>query len=198
MRIGIISYGAGNIFSLQSALRRLAVIPILSNDWKVLDKCDKLIFPGVGDAKFAMNALKKNNLDNYITETTKSFLGICLGMQLLCRYSEENDTECLDIFPLTVKRFQSQSLKVPHMGWNRLENEKTTLFKQVEKECFMYFVHSYFVEDSKFSIASCNYGLNFSAAINKDNFTAVQFHPEKSADAGFQILRNFINEIEIC
>jgi glutamine amidotransferase len=192
MELVIIDYGAGNVQSVKYALNRLGINATLSNDINVIQKADKLIFPGVGAAGTAMEELKKNNLDQIIPQLKQPVFGICLGMQLLCDYSEEAETKCLGIVPLKVKKFQGKE-KIPHMGWNNLQNVKSTIFQDFKSENQVYFVHSYYVPINEFTIAECDYILPFSAAIQKNNFYACQFHPEKSGDIGEQILKNFID-----
>lgn len=192
MNLAIIKYNAGNIRSVLYALERLGVEANVTDDVEQISKADKVIFPGVGEASSAMKYLRERKLDKVISGLEQPVLGICLGMQLLCQYSEENDTECLGIFDLKVKKFPPEAGKVPQIGWNDIYNLKSPLFQKVEESSFVYFVHSYYVEQSQQTIATANYGLEYSAAIQKDNFYAVQFHPEKSADAGEVILHNFI------
>ncbi len=189
--IAIIKYNAGNVSSVQNALRSLGCDSIITNDISTLKKADKIIFPGVGAASSAMNYLREKSLVEAIRGITKPFLGICLGQQLMCKYSEEGDTKCLGIFDTVVKLFPPKN-KVPHIGWNNFENIKGSLFKQVLPTDDVYFVHSYYTEICQHTIASCNYINPFSAALNKDNFFATQFHPEKSSLVGKQILKNFI------
>lgn len=190
--IAIIDYNAGNIQSVQFALNRLGVKPVLTNDAEQLKKADKVIFPGVGEAATAMRFLKQKKLDKLIPELLQPVLGICLGLQLMCKHSEEGKTECLGIFPLAVNKFPA-ALKVPHVGWNTIDNLKSPLFKGIQKDSFVYYVHSYYAENGADTIAVTNYILPFSSGLNKDNFFAVQFHPEKSGTIGEQILRNFLN-----
>ena len=154
-------------------------------------KADKIIFPGVGEARTAMNYLKEKNLDRIIPELKQPVLGICLGLQLMCQHSEESNTDCMGIFPLKVKKFPALD-KVPHIGWNTITKLKTELFKGCDENSFMYYVHSYFAETGENTIAETNYIQPFSAALNKKNFYAVQFHPEKSSSIGEQILKNFL------
>ena len=194
MNIVIIDYGAGNVKSVQFALERLGYQALCSNDPEVIKKADKVIFPGVGEAQSAMNEIKKYGLDKLIPNLQQPVLGICLGMQLMCEHSEENDTDCLGIFPIEVKKFQVD-LKVPHIGWNQIIDLKGHLFDQVDASSYVYYVHSYYVPENNFSIANTNYGIKYSGAIKKDNFYACQFHPEKSGDSGEQILKNFIKAI---
>ncbi|MBI9057460.1 MAG: imidazole glycerol phosphate synthase subunit HisH [Labilibaculum sp.] len=191
-KIVIIDYDAGNIQSVKYAFERLGVTPIVSNDEEVIRSADKVIFPGVGEASWAMNSLKKNGLDELIPKLTQPVLGICLGMQLLCESSEEGNTKGLGIFPVKVKRFTNER-KVPHMGWNQLENLSGDLFSGISPNEYAYFVHSFYVPDASGTVASCDYILNFSASLQKDNFYACQFHPEKSGAVGVKVLENFIN-----
>ncbi|MEJ7848199.1 MAG: imidazole glycerol phosphate synthase subunit HisH [Pyrinomonadaceae bacterium] len=193
MKVAIVKYNAGNIASVQNALGRLGVESAVSDDADVLRQADKVIFPGVGEASTAMQYLRERNLDVVIKSLTQPVLGICLGMQLLCSHSEENDTECLGIFPNSVKRFTEANYKVPHMGWNTISGLRPPLFAEVADGSYVYFVHSYYVEPSENSAASCEYGAGFAAAIHIGNFYAVQFHPEKSGVAGTRILENFLN-----
>lgn len=189
--IVIIKYNAGNIQSVQNALNRLGYESIISDDPKVIENAEKVIFPGVGEAGSAMKYLQKRQMDELIKNLTQPFLGICLGLQLMCQFSEESNTECLGIFDAQVMKFPSKDI-VPHMGWNDFENAQGSLFKGVEKGDDVYYVHSYYAELSKDSIATTNYILPFSAALKKNNFYATQFHPEKSAAVGNQILKNFM------
>lgn len=192
MKLALLKYNAGNIRSVENTLNRLGIEPILTDDISVLNQMDKIIFPGVGEAKSAMNYLKERSLDIFIKNYTKPFLGICLGMQLLCKSSEEgNYTECLGKFDVNVKKFPLTN-KVPHMGWNQIYNLKSDLFKDIDEGSFVYFVHSYYAEQNDFSICTCDYIEEFSAGIVKDNFYSLQFHPEKSGSIGQKILSNFI------
>jgi glutamine amidotransferase len=192
--IVIVDYKAGNIQSLRFALARLGVEAKLSAQAEVLEAADKLIFPGVGHAQAAMQALQAAGLDVLLPTLKKPLLGICLGMQLLCSHSEEGQTPALNIFPMQVKRFPSDtSEKVPHMGWNQVRDLKGRLFAHIAPETNFYFVHSYYVPLGADTAASCTYGLSFSAALEKDNFFAVQFHPEKSSAAGEKLLQNFLS-----
>lgn len=191
MRIIIINYGAGNIKSIQFAFKRLGIDAILSNNTEEIEQADKLIFPGVGEASSAMRKLKESGLDIIIPRLKQPVLGICLGMQLMCNFSEEGNTKGLGIFDIEVKRF-SNNVKVPQMGWNTINNLKSDLFKGIKEQEFMYLVHSFYVENCVEQIATTNYGLKYASAIQKDNFYGVQFHPEKSGKMGEQILKNFI------
>lgn len=191
MDIAIIKYNAGNVQSLTFALNRLGVDPILTDDPEILQKADKVIFPGVGEASTAMNYIRKNKIDEVIKDLHQPFLGVCLGLQLMCKHSEENDTECIGVFDNIVKKFDP-NLKVPHMGWNTIIDLKGPLFEGVDEESYLYFVHSYYAETADDTIATCDYANRFSAALHKDNYYAVQAHPEKSSLAGQQILKNFL------
>ncbi|MBS1745200.1 MAG: imidazole glycerol phosphate synthase subunit HisH [Bacteroidetes bacterium] len=191
MKLAIIQYNAGNISSVESGLKRLGASAIFTNDPEEIIAADKIIFPGVGAAGVAMDYLKERKLDEVIKQCRQPFLGICLGMQLLCKFSSENNTTCLGIFNEQVKKFPV-NLKVPQMGWNNIYNLQHPLFKNVEEDEYVYFVHSYYVEKSLHTIATANYGIEYSVALQKDNFYAVQFHPEKSGKTGEKILKNFI------
>jgi|SRR5690554_149600 len=192
MKIAIVKYNAGNIQSVSYALNRLGVEPIITNDADTLYAADKIIFPGVGEASSAMAYLKKHNLHEVLQTIQKPVLGICLGMQLMCSHSEEGNTDCLGIFDTKVKRFPAQD-KIPHMGWNTLETTQGTLLKNINPGDYMYFVHSFYAEINKNTSCECNYILPFSAGIEKKNYFAFQFHPEKSGTVGAQILQNFIS-----
>ena len=188
----IIDYGAGNVFSVATALERLGVRSVLTSDPDVIRRAERVIFPGVGQAGQAMERLVRTGLDEVIPRLTVPVLGICLGMQLMCARSEEGQTEGLGIFPLDVKKVGGGE-KVPHMGWNNLTELKGPLFKGLGEEApRMYFVHSYYVPVSGFSAAVCDYGFAFSAALEKDNFFGCQFHPEKSSAMGPAVLKNFL------
>lgn len=191
MKTVLIDYGAGNVQSVKYALNRLGVEPILTKNHDEIISADKVIFPGVGSAKAAMEQLKSSGLDVLIPQLTQPVLGICVGMQLMCKHSEEGDVECLGIIDAEVKRFEP-GLKIPHMGWNNITNCKTPLFELAKADDQVYFVHSYYVPVNDYTIASTNYGIKFSAAIQKNNFYAVQFHAEKSGEVGEQILRKFL------
>ncbi|MEL6560352.1 MAG: imidazole glycerol phosphate synthase subunit HisH [Bacteroidota bacterium] len=191
MKVATIKYNAGNVQSLTFALNRLGIEPVLTDDPAELAAADKVIFPGVGEASTAMNYLKKHRLDQVIRDLKQPFLGVCLGLQLMCKHSEENDTECLGVFDLNVKRFNDAE-KVPHMGWNTITNLKGPLFQEISDESYLYFVHSYFAETSEDTIATCGYANTFSAALHKDNYYAIQAHPEKSSVTGQKIIENFL------
>jgi glutamine amidotransferase len=189
--IAIIKYNAGNIQSVQNALKRLGYDSVITDDRATIWGADKVIFPGVGEASTAMQYLKERGLDEVIKSITQPFLGICLGLQLMCNKTEEGDTECLGIFDTDVKLFPPKE-KVPHMGWNNFESFNGELFKGINKNDDVYYVHSYYAENCNEAIATCNYIVPFSTALQKDNFYATQFHPEKSAGIGEQILKNFL------
>lgn len=176
-----------------NALERLGVDAEVTDDPGKIRSADKVIFPGVGEASSAMRSLKENNLDKIIKELKQPVLGICVGMQLLCEHSEENDTNCLGIVPIGVKRFSTGlKLKVPQVGWNTIFDLQSDLFKNIPNKSYIYNVHSYYAEDSQYTIAKCDYGLEYAAAIKKDNFYGVQFHTEKSAEIGDKIIKNFL------
>jgi len=193
MKVVIIKYNAGNIRSVLFALERIGVEAIVTDNHDEIRNADKVIFPGVGEASSAMAYLKEKGLDTLIKTLTQPVLGICLGMQLMCTFSEENNTECLGIFDQKVKLFPATGLKVPQIGWNTISHLKTELMNGVAENAYMYFVHSFYVEKCANAISTTDYVLEYSSAIQKDNFYAVQFHPEKSGDAGQKILENFIN-----
>lgn len=189
----IIKYPSGNVQSLIFALKRLGIEPLLSDKKEIIKSADKIILPGVGEANSAMKYLRKKGLHEIIPTLKQPVLGICLGMQLLCKYSEENDTHCLGVFDLYVKKFNQHLVtKVPHMGWSALFNRKGKLFEKIGDKHFQYFVHSYYVPTCLYTIASAKYSRDFSAALQKYNFYATQFHPEKSSFEGQKILLNFI------
>ena len=193
-RVVIIKYNAGNIQSVLFALERIGVEAEVTDDTKIIQSADRVIFPGVGEASTAMHYLKERGLDTLIKRLQQPVLGICLGMQLMCRYSEENATDCLGIFDEKVKKFrvQSSELKVPQIGWNSISSLKTTLFSGVMDNSFCYFVHSYYASIGEHTIATTNYDQPYSSGLHRDNFYGVQFHPEKSAEVGEQILKNFL------
>jgi imidazole glycerol-phosphate synthase subunit HisH len=192
MKVAIVKYNAGNIQSVTYALQRLGIEPLLSDDEYELKSADKVIFPGVGEASTAMKYLKNRGLDVVLKNLKQPFLGICLGMQLMCKHSEENDVDCLGIFDANVKKFPPTQ-KVPHIGWNKIFDYKSSLLDGITENEYMYFVHSYYAEVFENTAVKCNYILPFSAGIQRDNFYAFQFHPEKSGDVGELIIKNFIN-----
>jgi len=195
MKIVIIKYNAGNIQSVLFALERIGAEALVTDNPEVIHNADKVIFPGVGEASTAMAYLRERKLDLLIKNLKQPVLGVCLGMQLLCSHSEENDTDCMGIFNQQVKKFSpkvDQSLKVPHMGWNTIYNLKSELFGAVPENSYCYFVHGYFADLGEDTIAKTNYVQPFSSALQRRNFYGVQFHPEKSAQAGEQLLKNFI------
>lgn len=189
--IAIIKYNAGNIRSVENAMHRLGYKCIITDDREEILRADKVIFPGVGEASSAMKYLKKKGLDELIVSLKQPVLGICLGLQLMCRHSEEGNTDCLKIFDSDVLLFPPVD-KVPHMGWNNFFSVKGELFEEISLKDDVYYVHSYYPEISSCTIATCEYILPFSAAMKKNNFYATQFHPEKSAAVGERILKNFL------
>ena len=191
----IIQYNAGNIQSVLYALERIGVTAKVTDDTEKILAADKVIFPGVGEASTAMQYLKERQLDLLIKALKQPLLGICLGMQLMCAYSEENNTECLGIFNEQVKQFKPDniSIKVPQMGWNTITHLQSNLFKGLDENSYAYFVHGYYASIGEHTIAQTNYILDYSSALHKDNFYGVQFHPEKSAKAGEQIIQNFLS-----
>ena len=213
MDVAIVKYNAGNIYSVVNAMKRLGINPILTDDAEKLQKADRVLFPGQGQAKEAMEYLKAHQLDQVIKNLTQPVLGICVGQQLLCRHSEEGDVDCIGIFDVDVKRFQPQKHedKVPAMGWNEIYDLKTDLYKGFGNQTndtskldsaqatlahpYSYFVHSYYVPLCEATIATADYILPYSASLHKDNFYPCQFHPEKSGKVGEQILKNFL-EVE--
>lgn len=213
MKTVIINYNAGNIRSVTFAFERIGITPILSDNIDEIKSADKIIFPGVGEASSAMKFLKEKKLDTVIKELKQPVLGICLGMQLLCKSSEEGNTDCLGIFDISIKHFIPPSVgdekispfeggirlgrtgddKVPQIGWNNIYDLKSSLFKGINEKEYMYFVHGYYAPKNENSIATANYITEYSCALQKNNFYAAQFHPEKSAEAGQKILKNFID-----
>ncbi|GGG40485.1 imidazole glycerol phosphate synthase subunit HisH [Dokdonia pacifica] len=191
MKIVIIDYGAGNIQSIKFAIERLGFTATLSDNPEEIRNADKVIFPGVGEASSAMRKLKESGLDSLIPELQQPVLGICLGMQLMCNYSEEGDTEGLKIFDVDVVRFR-ESVKIPQIQWNSITSLKGPLFENVENNEFIYMVHSYYAPVTDETIAVCEYGIPYGAAFAKANFYGTQFHPEKSSSTGAQILKNFL------
>lgn len=192
MKLAIINYNAGNTQSVIFALNRVGIEPVLTDNIETLLSADKVILPGVGHARSAMDALKAKGLDKLIPNLKQPVLGICLGQQLMCSHSEEGDTECLGIFDLPVRLFPPTD-KVPHMGWNQIDKLKTELFHGIDAGEFFYHVHSYYIPVNELAIAQCDYILPFATALHKDNFYATQFHPEKSGPAGERLLKNFIS-----
>ena len=190
-QVAIIDYGAGNIQSVQFALERIGINAILTNDTKKIEESDKVIFPGVGHASPALKALQENELNSLIPVLKQPVLSICLGMHLMCHFLEENNENGLGIFSVDVRKFSNKQ-KVPHMGWNNIKKTDDLLFEGVHNNTYLYFVHSFFVEVGESTIAESSYSLNFSAALQKDNFYGCQFHPEKSGKIGQQILQNFV------
>jgi len=195
MKVSIIKYNAGNIRSVDYALKRLGVNAHITDDHEDILSSDRVIFPGVGEASTTMANLKQTGLDLLIPKLKQPVLGICLGLQLMCAHSEEGDVSCLGIFPLEVRKFASETplVKAPHMGWNTIQHLKSPLFSGLSERDHVYFVHSYYAEDSSFTIARTGYIHYFSAALQKDNFYATQFHPEKSGEVGSRIIENFIH-----
>ena len=193
MDVAIVKYNAGNIYSVVNAMKRLGIEPVLTDDAEMLQKADRVLFPGQGQAKEAMEYLKAHQLDQVIKNLKQPVLGICVGQQLLCRHSEEGDVDCIGIFDVDVKRFQPQKHedKVPAMGWNEIYDLKTELYRGLSNP-YSYFVHSYYVPLCEETIAKADYILPYSASLHKDNFYTCQFHPEKSGKVGEQILKNFL------
>ena len=191
MKIVIINYGAGNIQSIKFAIQRLGYEAVLTDYAEEIKNADKVIFPGVGEASSAMAKLKSTGLDKIIPTLKQPVLGICLGMQLMCNYCEEGDTTGLGIFDVDVVKFKN-TVKVPQIGWNQIENLKSELFKGIKEKEYMYLVHSFYVPLSNEAIAITNYGIKYASALQEENFYGVQFHPEKSSKAGEQILKNFL------
>lgn len=200
MKVAIVKYNAGNIYSVVNAMRRLGVEPIITDDAEVLASADRVLFPGQGEASSTMAYIKEHQLDRIILDLKQPVLGICIGQQLLCKHSEEGNTDCIGLFPMEVKRFQPtcHEDKVPAIGWNRIElgDEPCKLLNGLGENPYVYFIHSYYVPVSQWTIATANYTSPFSAALHKDNFYATQFHPEKSGKVGEQILKNFM-EIDL-
>ena len=196
MKVAIVKYNAGNIYSVVNAMRRLGVEPVISDNAEILQGADKVLFPGQGEASTTMAYLRAHRLDDIIRELKQPVLGICIGQQLLCSHSDEGNTDCLGVFPINVERFcpKSHEYKVPAIGWNKIDlgNETCRLFKGLENNPYVYFIHSYYVPVSQWTTAIADYTLPFSAALHKDNFYATQFHPEKSGKVGERILRNFL------
>ena len=196
MNIAIIKYNAGNIYSVYCACRRLGYEAVITDNPAVIRQADRVIFPGVGEARAAMDYLRATGLAELICSLKQPVLGICIGMQLLCSHSEEGDVDCLGIFDVPVVRFRpaDPSLKVPQMGWNNINGLHDTLFNNVREEAYVYYVHSYHVPLCPYTIAQTDYDGPYSAALRRGNFWATQFHPEKSGSVGEQVLRNFISQ----
>ena len=196
MSIGVIKYNAGNLYSVKCALNRLNVEPLIitHENISLLDSCDKVIFPGVGEASSAMAFLREHGLDTIIKNITIPLLGICIGQQLMCKHSEEGDVDCIGIFDVNVMRFVSDRYTIPHVGWNSLslKSGSESLFNSLENDEYVYYVHSYYVPECAYTIAVTDYINPFSAALHKDNFFSTQFHPEKSGKIGDVILKNFL------
>ncbi len=197
MRVAILKYNAGNVMSVDFALQRLGIKPVITDNPEVLLSADKVIFPGVGEASTTMKYLKHHKLDILIKRLQQPVLGVCLGLQLMCSHSEEGDTDCIGIFDEKVMKFVPEkspggSYKVPHMGWNGIYGLKGELFKDIRNGSFAYFVHSYYAATGEHTTALCDYSVTFSAALQRDNFYATQFHPEKSGQVGAMILKRFI------
>ena len=195
MNVAIVKYNAGNIGSVENAVKRLGLKPMVTDNPELIQSADRVIFPGQGEAHSTMAYLKAHHLDELIVNLKQPVLGICIGMQLLCRHSEEQNTDCLGVFDVEVKRFipSVHEDKVPQMGWNTVEDTKSPLFKGFEKPEFVYFVHSFYVPTCDWTIATTNYIQPYSSALHQNNFYATQFHPEKSGNVGERILKNFID-----
>lgn len=194
MKVAIVKYNAGNIYSVENALRRMGIEPALTDVAEELQKADRVLFPGQGEARSAMSYLKERRLDEVIRNLRQPVLGICVGQQLLCRHSEEGDVNCIGVFDVEVKRFQPQRHedKVPAMGWNAINDLKSELYRGFFDNPYVYFVHSYYVPLCEHTIATADYILPYSASLHKNNFYTCQFHPEKSGKVGEQILKNFL------
>lgn len=192
MKVSILKYNAGNTTSVQFALERLGVASVVTNNHEEILSSDRVIFPGVGEASSAMKFLQQSGLNEVVLNLKQPVLGICLGMQLMCEHSEEGNTPGLGIFPVHVKKFISVSEKVPHMGWNTVENMKSSVFRDVDNDTYVYYVHSYYAEICADTIGVTNYVQPYSAALHRGNYYGVQFHPEKSGAAGERILKNFL------
>ncbi|REC46535.1 imidazole glycerol phosphate synthase subunit HisH [Candidatus Chryseobacterium massiliae] len=193
MMIAIIKYNGGNVSSVQNSLNRLNVESVVTDDFDLIRKADKVIFPGVGEASSTMKLLKENGLDQLIPTLKQPVLGVCLGMQLMCKNNEEGNTVGMGIFDIDVKKFPAKNI-VPHMGWNTISDFKSGIFSGIEENSDVYFVHSFYCELSENTTSVCDYILPFSASLQKDNFYAMQFHPEKSGDIGSRLLENFLKQ----
>lgn len=192
MKLAIVKYNAGNVQSLTFALNRLGIEPVVTDIPEELRTADKIIFPGQGEASSAMRSLRERGLVEILKHLDQPFLGVCLGMQLMCAFTDENNTEALGIIPEKCLRFYGQGLKVPHMGWNDITALESNLMTGISEESYLYFVHSYYIPICEYTVATCHYPEPFSAALKKDNYYAIQPHPEKSGDAGMKILENFL------
>lgn len=192
MKVAIVKYNAGNTVSVANALARLGIDARVTDSPDELRSADKVVFPGVGEASTAMQYLRERALDSVIPSLTQPVLGICLGMQLMCSFTDENDTTCLGIMPYRVRQFHSDSLKVPHTGWNTITDVQMPMFAGIPSGSRVYFVHGYYVEKGDDTTAITDYAGKFSAGLSRGNFHAVQFHPEKSGDIGAKILENFL------
>lgn len=197
MQVAIVDYNAGNIYSVVHALRRIGVEPTVTNDAATIQKADRVLFPGQGEASSTMQSLRQSGLDKVLPNLRQPVLGICIGQQLLCAHSEEENTDCLNVFPnVPVQRFKARSRedKIPHMGWNTVDNLSTPLFKDINEGAFVYFIHSFYVPLCDYTIATTEYcGIRYSSALRKNNFFSTQFHPEKSGSIGERLLHNFID-----
>jgi glutamine amidotransferase len=193
MNLVVVKYNAGNITSVDFAFKRIGIDVTITDDAEKIRSADKVLFPGVGEASSAMHYLKEHKIDKLIKDLKQPVLGICLGMQLMCEFSEEGETDCLAIFNKKVKHFGSKELKVPQIGWNNIFDLKSPLFKNIKNDSFVYFVHGYYAELGENTIATTDYILKYSSALHKNNFYGAQFHPEKSGDVGEQILKNFVD-----
>lgn len=191
--IALIDYGAGNTASVANALKELKTEFIITSNLNEVDECEKIIFPGVGEATSAMNRVRDNNLLNLLQTTEKPLLGICLGMQLLGEFSEERNTKCIGVIPFTCKEFDTTDVKVPHMGWNRVKpSSGSPLFRGINSDDFFYFANSYYVPIGEYTDSTTEHGIRFSASIREQNYYGVQFHPEKSGKSGLKLLKNFL------
>jgi imidazole glycerol-phosphate synthase subunit HisH len=191
--IAIIKYNGGNVSSVQNSLNRLSVESVVTDDFDLIRKADKVIFPGVGEASSTMKLLKEKGLDQLVPTLKQPVLGVCLGMQLMCKNNEEGNTVGMGIFDIDVKKFPAKNI-VPHMGWNTISDFKSGIFSGIEENSDVYFVHSFYCELSENTTSVCDYILPFSASLKKDNFYAMQFHPEKSGDIGSRLLENFLKQ----